>query len=294
MITVMGATGKTGGAAADRLLAAGKKIRAIGRSADRLQPLVKRGAEAAVGDANDLNFLASAFQGAEAVYAMVPPDYAQPDLRKYYNRLGETIEGALKRSGARRVVFLSSLGAELPEGTGPILGLHDLEERFRKLNLDLLILRPGYFYDNFYSSLGLIKHQGINGGATAPDVPIAMTAAQDIGAAAAEELAAGKFKGTVVRELLGPRDYTLAEATRIFGGKIGKPDLKYVQFPDADFAKALAGFGFSQGAANSFVEMAHAFNARKIRSQEGRNPRNTMPTTFETFADELAAAYRTA
>lgn len=292
MITVMGATGKTGGSAADRLLAAGKKVRAIGRSADRLRPLVKRGAEAAVGDVNDGSFLAGAFQGAEAVYVMVPPEYSQPDLRKYYNRVGETIEGALKRSGVRRVVFLSSLGAELSEGTGPILGLHDLEERFRKLGIDLLILRPGYFYDNFYSSLGLIKHQGINGSAMAPDVPVAMTATQDIGAAAAEELASGRFKGTVVRELLGPRDYTMVEATRILGGKIGKPDLRYIQFPDADFAKALTQFGFSQGAAESFVEMSHAFNERKVRSQEGRNPRNTMPTPFEAFADQLAAAYQ--
>src|SRR5579884_1590432 len=292
MITVMGATGKTGGAAAERLLSAGKKVRAIGRSADRLQALVKKGAEAAVGDVNVGPFLAAAFQGAEAVYVMIPPDYAQPDLRKYYNRVGETIEGALKQSAVRKVVFLSSLGAELPAGTGPILGLHDLEARFRKLNIDLLILRPGYFYDNLYSSLGLIKHQGVNGGAIKPDVPVAMTATQDIGAAAADELAGGQFKGTVVRELLGPRDYTMAEATRILGGKIGKPDLKYVQFPDADFARALMQFGFSQGAANAFVEMSHSFNEGKLHSQEGRNSRNTMPTPLETFADQWAAAYR--
>ncbi|MBI3803335.1 MAG: NmrA family NAD(P)-binding protein [Nitrospirae bacterium] len=292
MFTVMGATGHTGGVVADRLLAAGKKVRAIGRSTDRLQPLTKRGAEPAVGDANEVAFLTSAFQGAEGVYAMVPPDYAAPDQRAYYNRIGAAIENALRSSGVRKVVFLSSLGGERSEGTGPITGLHDLEERFRRLGIDLLVLRPGYFYENFYSSLGLIKHQGINGGAMEPEIPVTMTATNDIGAVAAEELIGGKFNGTGVRELLGPRDYTMSEATRILGGKIGKPDLKYVRFPDAEFAKALVQAGFSQGAADAFVEMSQAFNTGKIRSLEGRNPRNTTPTTFEKFADQLAAAYR--
>src|SRR5437867_12780826 len=133
------------------------------------------------------------------------------------------------------MVFLSSLGGDLPGGTGPITGLHDLEERFKTLGVDLLVLRPGYFFENFYGLLGLIKQQGINGGALEPDVPLAMTATQDIGAAAADELSRSEFRGTSVRELLGPRDYTMAETTRILGEKIGRPDLKYVRFPDSDF-----------------------------------------------------------
>ncbi len=292
MIAVMGATGNTGKAVAERLLGAGKKIKAIGRSREKLRPFLERGAEAAAGDGMDPAFLASAFRGAEAVYAMVPADHAQPDLRKYYNRFGESIAEALRRSEVRRVVFLSSLGAELPEGTGPIVGLHDLEERFKKLSIDLLILRPGFFYENFYGSLGLIKQQGINGGAIAPDVPFVMTATQDIGAAAAEELLRDRIRGGTVREVLGPRDYSMAEATRILGTRIGKPDLKYVQFPDAEFVKALVGMGFSRGMAEAFVEMSHAINARKYRSLEGRHKGNTMPTTFEAFAERLAASYR--
>ncbi len=292
MITVMGAAGNTGKVTAERLLAAGKMIRVIGRSAERLQPLVDRGARAAVGDATDIPFLTSAFDGADAVYVMIPPDFAHPDPRKYYNRFGETIVEALLRSDVKRLVFLSSLGGELPSGTGPIKGLHDLEERFRDLKLDLLILRPGSFYENFYGSLGLIKQQGINGGAIEPDAPFPMTATADIGAAAADELARAAFKGVSVREVLGPRDYTMSETTRILGAKIGKPDLKYVRFPDADFVNALLKMGFSKGLADAFVEMAHALSAGKIRPLQGRTPKNTAPTTFEAFADHLAAAYR--
>ena len=292
MITVMGATGNTGKAAAERLLAAGKAIRVIGRSEDRLRPLVDRGAVAAAGDATDVAFLSTAFEGAEAVYAMVPPDHAHPDPRKYYNRFGETIAEALRRSSVKRLVFLSSLGGELPDGTGPIKGLHDLEERFRDLKIDLLILRAAYFYDNFYASLGLIKQQGLNGGAIEPEALFPMTAAEDIGAAAADELARGAFKGVAVREVLGPRDYTMKETTRILGGKIGKPDLAYVRFPDAAFSDALLKMGFSKGLADDFVEMARGISTGRIRALQGRTPRNTAPTSFETFADRLAAAYR--
>jgi len=292
MITVMGASGNTGKVVAEKLLSAGEKIRVIARNAEHLKTLRERGAETFVGDALDAAFLTSAFRGAESAYAMVPPDYTQPDLRKYYARFGESIGKAARDSGIKRMVLLSSIGGELNEGTGPIAGLHDMEERFRKLGVDLLILRPGYFYDNFYSQLGLIKQQGINGGAIEPDVPVPMTATQDVGAAAADELSRNEFRGVTVRELLGPRDYTMVETTRILGEKIGKPDLKYVRFSDADFVGALLQLGISKGIADALVEMDHAISARVVRPLEGRNKRTTMPTSFETFADKLATAYK--
>lgn len=292
MITVMGASGNTGKVVAEKLLSAGEKIRVIARNAEHLKTLRERGAETFVGDALDAAFLTSAFRGAESAYAMVPPDYTQPDLRKYYARFGESIGKAARDSGIKRMVLLSSIGGELNEGTGPIAGLHDLEERFRKLGVDLLILRPGYFYDNFYSQLGLIKQQGINGGAIEPDVPVPMTATQDVGAAAADELSRNEFRGVTVRELLGPRDYTMVDTTRILGEKIGKPDLKYIRFSDADFVGALLQLGISKGIADALVEMDHAISARVVRPLEGRNKRTTMPTSFETFADKLATAYK--
>jgi uncharacterized protein YbjT (DUF2867 family) len=292
MVTVLGATGHTGHVVVDRLLTAGGTVRAVARSSERLQPLRERGAEIAAGDAFDASFLSGAFRGAEAAYVMVPPDYARPDLRRHYNHFGDVLDAAIRQSGLRRAVFLSSLGAEQSEGTGPILGLHDLEQRLKGLGMDVLTLRPGYFYENFYSSLPLIRHQGINGGAIAPDVPFTMTASRDIGAVAADALMNGTFHGVTVREIIGPRDYTMAGATRMIGEKIGKPDLRYVQFPDADFKASLMQFGFSEGSAAAFVELSHALSAGRIRSLQGRQPEITAPTSFEEFAEELAAAYR--
>ncbi len=292
MIAIMGASGHTGRVAAEKLIAAGKTIRVIGRSADKLSKFADRGAEVAAGDAFDASFLAGAFQGAEGVYAMVSPDYATPDVRALYNRAGDAIAEAARRAGVRRIVLLSSLGGEHERGTGPIAGLHDIEQKLGALGIDLLTLRPSYFYENFFLSLPLIKSQGINGGAIDPDVAFPMTATADIGAAAGEELARGEFRGTSVRELLGPRDYTMAETTKILGAQIGKPDLAYVRFPDSDYAAALVGAGFSQGSSESLVEMAHAISEGLVHSNQGRTARTTMPTTFESFAKELAAAYR--
>jgi uncharacterized protein YbjT (DUF2867 family) len=160
--------------------------------------------------------------------------------------------------------------------------------------VDVLALRPGYFFENFYETLGLIKHQGINGGAVAPDVAIPMIATRDIADAAAHALRERRFQGVLVRELLGPRDLSHAEATRILGARIGKLDLQYVQFPYADFTSALVQTGLSEDVARHYTELARALNEGKVKSLEGRRPENTTKTRFEDFASELEEAYRSA
>ncbi|HVT05892.1 MAG TPA: NAD(P)H-binding protein [Polyangia bacterium] len=293
-VTVLGATGKTGGAAAERLLAAGVEVRAVARSADKLAGLAKKGAQPVAADLTDAAALAGALRGSDAAYLMIPSDYTKPDLLGQYARAGESIARAVRDAGLRRAALLSSLGADAASGTGPIAGLHGIEEALKAVpGLNLLILRPGYFYENSYGTLGLIKHQGINGGAIAPDVPIPSIAAADIGVAAAQALRSGDFSGTVVRELSGPRDLTMAEATRILGKAIGKPDLAYVHFPDDGYVEGLKSAGFAPDAARLFLEMAQAFNKGVVRPRPGVEKLHT-PTTFESFADAFAQAYRAA
>ena len=293
-VTVLGATGKTGGTVAERLLAAGMRVKAVARSADKLAALQKRGAQAFVADVADAAALTEALRGSDAAYLMIPGDYTKPDLLGQYARAGEAIVRAVQDSGVRRAVFLSSLGAELPAGTGPIAGLHGVEARLRGVSgLALAILRAGYFYENNYGTLGLIKTQGINGSAIDPEVKMTMIAAADVGGEAAEALRKSDFSGVVVREVTGPRALTLPEATALLGRAIGKPDLKYVRFPDEGFVQGLESVGFAPDAARLFLEMQQAFNKGIVRPQPGTE-KVTTTTPFESFADAFAQAYRAA
>jgi len=294
IVTVLGATGKTGGTVAERLLTAGVTVKAVGRSADKLAALQKRGAQTIAADIDDAGALTEALRGSDAAYLMIPGDYTKPDLLGQYRRAAEAIEGAVRAAGVRRAVFLSSLGGEATAGTGPIVGLHGAEERLRTIGgLALLILRAGYFYENSYGTLGLIKHQGINGGAIEPGIPMLTIAAADIGAVAAEALRTSDFSGVVVRELIGPRDITMTEITGLLGKAIGKPDLPYVRFPDEGYVAGLESAGFAPDAARLFLEMATAFNKGLVAPQPGTEKVRTA-TSFEAFADAYGQAYRAA
>jgi uncharacterized protein YbjT (DUF2867 family) len=291
MISVMGATGHVGGEVARGLLKAGERVRALGRSRERLAGII--GAEARAGDAADAAYLTDAFQGADAVLTLLPPDPTSTDYRALQDRQGETIVKAVRESGVRHVVFVSSVGADQASGTGPIAGLAAQEGRFEALKgTNVLALRPGFFFENFYASLPVVKHRGVIGDAVAPDVALPMIATRDIAAAAVQALQARDWTGFVVRELLGPRDVTHAEAARIIGERIGRPDLPYVQLPYGDMVGALVAAGLSENVASTYVEMARAFNEGRVRSVEGRSAANTTATRLEDFAAELAQAYQ--
>lgn len=292
MITVMGATGNTGKKITEKLLKVGENIRALGRSENKLAELKNAGAEVLIGDTNDAAFLTKAFRGADAVYTLLPTDPSAPDYRAGQDRQGEAIVNAIRESGVRYVVALSSLGADLSEGTGVIAGLHAQEKRLKRLEgVNVLLLRPVSFFENFYNSLGLIKHEGINGDSVSADLAIPMVATRDIADVATKALINRNWEGVVVRELLGERDLSYSEATRIIGEHIGKPDLPYVQFSYTDEANALMQAGMSESFANLYAEMTRAFNEERIKPSSGRTPENTTPTRFEDFAGELAQAY---
>ncbi len=293
MITVMGATGNTGKKIAEALLKAGEQVRALGRSESKLAELKKTGAEVLTGDAADSSFLTTAFRGADAIYTLIATDPGSPDCRAEQDRQGEAIVKAICDSGVRYVVSLSSLGADLSEPTGLISGLHAQEERLMKLtNTNVLLLRPGSFFENFYQALGLIKDQGIIVDSIQPDLTVPMVATQDIADAALKALRLRDWQGIDVKELLGPRDLSHAEATRILGERLGKPNLQYIQSSDEEMISALAQAGFSQSFAELYVEMARAINEEKLKTQHGRTPENTTQTRFEDFARDLALAYQ--
>lgn len=290
MITVMGATGNTGRKITTLLLDAGEEVRAVGRSASRLADLADAGAQPVAGDPADPAFLTGAFRGADAVYTLLPFDPAAPDMRAAYDALGTAIATAVHDARVRHVVALSAVGADLPAGTGFIALLHTQEQRLRALaGTNVLLLRPGSFFENLAAALEPIRVHGVHADSVAPDARIPMIATRDVAAAAAAALRARDWTGVAVRELLGPRDLSNAEIIHILGDRIGRPDLRYVQLPDADMVAALTSAGFSADVAGRQVEMNRAVTEGRVVSREGRTPANTTPTRFEDYAAELSS-----
>ena len=292
VFAITGATGNIGSKLTKRLLAEGHEVRAIARGTRKLKELEAEGAEVHTGSLSNTAFLAEAFKGAHGVFAMIPPDYRTEDMLTQQRTIADSEVEALKKSDVRQVVGLSSFGAHHEKGTGPIAGLHYFERRLSDLSgVDVVCLRAGFFMENFLQNIGLIKSAGMNGSALAPDLAVPMIATKDIAAAAAEHLIRADFIGRSVHYLLGPRDATPAEATRVLGRAIGKPELSYVRFSYDETRKALIDAGFSQNAADELVEMYHAGNEGLLRPTEPRSEKNTTPTTLEEWSGTFAAAF---
>ena len=293
MYVVTGATGNTGRAIAETLLAKGKKVRAIGRNAEHLQSLVAKGAEAFVGSVTDGSAVIRAFQGAEAVYLLIPPNYATENFRAYQNEVGKAYANAIHQAGIPYIINLSSVGAHLSQGAGPISGLYDVEQQLNQLQkANIVHLRPGFFMENLFFNLHLIRNQNINGTPLRGDLLIPMIATRDIAKVAAQLLLSLDFSGQSTKELLGQRDISMQEATRILGKAIGKEGLPYVQFPYEQAEQVMVTMGLSQDVARSLNEMDRGLNEERLKKKKKRTAANTTPTSFEQFAESFAAAYR--
>ena len=293
MIIITGATGNTGSGIAEALLARGEKVRVVGRSAEKLERFVQKGAEALSADLGDEAALARAFAGAKAVYVMIPPYPTAEDWREQQERQSDALAAALQKAGATYAVTLSSVGADKAEKVGPVNGLHALEEKLNRIaGLNVLHLRAGYFMENLLQYVGLIKTMGMLAGTLRSDLPIAMIATRDISAVAADELSKRDFSGKQTRELLGSRDVTMHEAATIIGNAIGRK-LSYTQLPAMMVKPAMLQMGLSSQAAGMLLEMMESMNTGWMKALEARSARTNTPTTLETFAaDVFVPAYQ--
>jgi len=288
MYTVLGATGHIGSVITRRLLEKGEKVRAVGRSTARLQLLVQRGAEAFIGDVNDAEALTRAFTDVRAAFLMIPPGMNSPDYAADQARETDTISTAVRNSGLHYAVNLSSIGAQAAAGTGPILGVRLSETKLNAVEkLNVLHLRPAYFFENHLAAVSMVQMMGLFGGALRADMQIPMIATRDIGAYAAERLLKLDFNGKQTQELLGERDLSMNEVAAIIGKALNLPDLRYAQFPYDEVKQVLLQMGTPPKTAAYFIEMFQGFNEGIVVSTEARNAENTTPTSFETFVKEV-------
>src|SRR5579872_5841204 len=262
MYVVLGASGNTGHVVAANLLTRGEKVRVVGRNSAHLQPITSKGAEPFIADVSDASALAKVFHGADSAYVMIPPNLTSKDPLGYSNRVSDAIAAAVHKAGTRNVVALSSIGAELASGTGPVVGLHNLEQKLNQIgSANVLYLRAAYFMENTLPQANAIRQMGSAIGPLRPDLKIPMIATHDIGNAAADFLLHPTIRGKQVRELHGQRDLSYNEVAAIIGKAISKLDLKYVQVPDDQFRAALVQMGMSDPVAKLLVEMTQAPSA---------------------------------
>jgi uncharacterized protein YbjT (DUF2867 family) len=288
MYVVTGATGNTGHVVAKRLLAAGEKVRVIGRSAERLHPLAAAGAEPFVADLTDVAALAKAFTGAKAVYLMIPPNLTSNDPRAYHEKISNALVQALKQSGVKYAVTLSSVGADKTDKCGPVVGLHQFEEKLNGLaGLNVLHLRAGYFMENTLGQAAAIKGFGMTAGPLRADLKVPMIASQDIGEAAAAALLKLDFTGHQTRELLGQRDISYGEVATIIGKAINKPNLNYNQLPNEQMKPVFTQLGMSTGMADMILEMCGSLNSGHMHALEPRTAKNTTATSYEDFVTKV-------
>ena len=294
MYVITGATGHTGSVVAEKLLWAKEKVRAIGRDKGRLDRFAQKGAEPFLADMTDENALTRAFAGAKAVYALIPPNIGSASVSVYQKRVTDAIAAAIEKNKVPYAVALSSFGAEKPGKTGPVVGLHQLEEKLGAISgLNALFLRAGYFMENILPQANLIKSYGRMMGPVRADLKLPMIATRDIGTAAADALRKLDFQGKKTRELQGARDVSYGEVAKLAGAAIDKPDLQYSQAPAAQIKMGMMQMGMSANMAELLLEMSDAMNAGYMKPLEPRSAANTTPTTIETFlAEEFVPAYQ--
>lgn len=293
MYVITGATGNTGKIIANALLDAGKKVRIVSRSAQKAQELTAKGAELFIGETSDAEFLKKVFDGATAVYAMIPMDWTSSDYTAHQVKHVTAIAEAIKVTSIKYVVSLSSQGAHLSENSGVVLGLHKMETIFNSINgLNVLHLRPSYFMENTLGMIGLVKQAGIMGSPVSPKLIFPAIATKDIAAYAVKRLLALDFSGSSFQSLLGAGDVSYPEIAKVYGAAIGKPDLQYVEFSFDDFKKGLMGqAGVSESVADNFNTFIKAFNEGRVTELAKRDNESTTPTSINDFAKTFAYVY---
>ena len=286
MIAVMGAAGNVGGKVADRLLRAGRPVRALEHRRG-LEELGRRGAEVVTGDLTDPASLGVLLKDAEAALVLLPDVVADPEFTATRSRMSRAIADALGGSGVGQVVVLSTVAAGDPEATGPAAGLRELEERLAALSdRSVLVLRSPFYMENLLAGIPLVQAKGVNGSAIDSDLELPMIATRDVAAEAAERLLRRDFRGQGAKLLVGPEDVSLRAATRALGRRLGLPDLAYVQFPPDGVRAALRGAGMSEEGASQMVELQLALNRSGPFAAVRAAADAVAPTRLEAFLQE--------
>lgn len=282
MYVITGISGNTGSAAATALLAGGHRVRALVRDVSRATAWRDRGVELVEGDVTNADSLARAYDGADGAYALAPAEPHDSDPLDFYRVVADAVRRGAASAGLERLVFLSSEGAHLTQGTGPILGAHYAEAILAGAVPRTTFLRPSFFQENWRPVFGLAREQGIMPSMMQPlDLARAQVATADIGEEVATLLTEPEPPAIV--ELAGPVAYSADDAATAMAHALGR-EVKAVPVPREAWEETLTGAGLGQSYASLLCEMYDGINAGHVRfSSEGetRRGRRTLDETVQ-------------
>jgi uncharacterized protein YbjT (DUF2867 family) len=276
----------------EALVKANHNVTVITSKQENAKAIEALGAKAAIGSVEDANFLTQTFAGADAVYLMIPPTFSVENWQAYFEKVAGNYIAAIQANNIKKVVQLSSIGAHLRKGAGPIDGLGYLEEQLSKLeNVDALFLRPSYFFYNLFNQIGLVKNAGIFGANYGGDEKLILVDTKDIAATAIKALLALDFKGHT-HQYISTVEASTNDVAKVLGEAIGKANTPWVVFSDEQNLEGLLGAGIPLTNAEGYNQMG--ISLREGKMQEDYWKSNVKPTgnlTLEAFAEQFAAAY---
>lgn len=256
MYVIAGATGRVGSVTAQRLLEAGAGVRVLVRRQVDAQAWAAQGAEARIVELSDQAALSDALEGASGFFALLPFDLAADDLDAHAEALTASISGAVADRRVPHVVMLSSGGADLAEGTGPIVGLHRLERALRTTGAVVTALRSGHFQEKVTDVVGVARDSGVYPVlAASAETPVPLVATRDIGVAAAQMLLSPPARSENV-DIVGPA-HSERDVAAMLGAVLGR-ELHVATMPEDAWTGALVDAGFRPHVAESLAELYRA------------------------------------
>lgn len=288
-IVIIGATGKVGSQVSKMLLAQNQAVTLIARHKEHLISYAAQGANILATSVLDVERVTEALKDANVVLTMIASNHLAEDFLEDQRMQADAQIEAIKKSGIRYVVNLSSNGCQVQTGNGVIQGLSEMEVKLNELSgVNVIHLRPSFFMENTFYALDLIKHKGIYGLPLKANSTFPMIATKDVAKVVVEKLSTLNFEGKSILPILGPKDYSIAELAEAIGKAIGKNPLPYIQFPVEDFINGVKSTGSSLDYANRFAELMVATDNGLLNSHP-RTSEYTTPTTVEEFASTIFA-----
>jgi len=289
---ITGSLGHVGKPLVTLLTESGHSVTVVSSNAERTKAIEELGATPAIGTVEDARFLTDTFAGADGVFTMVPPNYDGNDWKGFIGSIGQNYVIAIKASGVKHVVNLSSIGAHMPEGCGPVSGLHRVEQALNDLyEVNVRHIRAAYFYTNFLNSIAMIKKYGVMSGNYGPNAMMVLVHPTDIADVAARELQDSSFLGKGF-SYVASDEKTTDEIASILGEAIGIFDVKWVDRSDKEMFEELIQSGLSEEIARNYVEMGVAMrNGEMLSDYQANRPVLSGWRSFNSFAQDFAAVY---